>query len=129
MQLSDIFGVHEQALLLRARRAEVLATNLANADTPEFKARDIDFRAVLANAAGNGSDLRTTHAKHLQAAGHDAASAQLKYRYPLQPSLDGNTVDTNMEQSAFMQNALDYQTSLSFVNSRITGLVKALRGE
>jgi flagellar basal-body rod protein FlgB len=129
MRFGNIFGVHEQALLLRARRAEVLATNLANADTPDFKARDIDFRAVLANATGTGSDLRKTNDRHLSVMGQDAASAQLMYRYPLQPSLDGNTVDTQIEQSAFMRNALDYQASLSFVNSRITGLVKALRGE
>ncbi len=122
-----ILGVHEQALNLYARRARLLAENLANADTPHYKARDIDFRQALA-AAGGGGPLKTSHARHLQP---DAARAggEPLYRVPLQPSLDGNTVETQFEKSEFMENALRYQATLRFLNGTFRGLKTALRGE
>lgn len=124
------FGIHEQALILRTARASVLASNLANADTPNYKARDIDFKTALAEAAkaSSGSALKTTHHRHMSA--HSRVSdLRLSYRWPLQPSLDGNTVDAQVERSAFMENALHHQASLSFLQGKIEGLRTAIRGE
>lgn len=125
-------GIHEQALLLRARRNEVLAVNIANADTPNFKARDVDFRAALA-AAGTGDSLAMTQTRgaHLNAEGNRGVSpleAQLKYRLPNQPTLDGNTVETHIEQTAFAENALEYQASLQFLGGKFASLKSAITG-
>jgi flagellar basal-body rod protein FlgB len=129
MQFDDIFGIHERALALRSQRAEVLAANLANADTPGYKARDFDFKAMLANEVDNSSRMRTTDKGHIQSEEGMVPPSQLLYRTPLQPSLDGNTVDTEQEHTAFSANAIEYQTSLTFINSKISGIRKALRGE
>ena len=129
MLFDDLFGIHGRALLLRSQRAEVLAANLANADTPGYKARDFDFKAMLANEVDNGSRMRTTHSGHIQTEEGMVPPSQLLYRTPLQPSLDGNTVDTEQEHAAFSANALEYQASLTFVNSKISGIRKALKGE
>lgn len=122
------FGIHATALGLRSQRAELLANNLANADTPGYKARDLDFRAILAGQAGGGERLRRTHERHLDAA-VGAAGGEPLYRQPLQSSIDGNTVDTQIEQAEFMKNAMAYEASLRFLNGRIGGLMTALRGE
>lgn len=129
ISLDGAFGIHEQALGLHARRAEILATNLANADTPNYRARDIDFKAMLANAqaASSHTPVTTTHAKHMQSAGSDEYT--LLYRNPNQPALDGNTVDTQVEQAEFAQNALRYSTSLTFLSGKIKGLMSAIRGD
>lgn len=126
-------GIHEQALLLRARRNEVLAVNIANADTPNFKARDVDFRAALAAAGSNGSSLTMaqTQGAHINAEGNRGVSpleAQLKYRLPNQPTLDGNTVETHIEQAAFAENALEYQASLQFLGGKFASLKSAITG-
>ena len=131
--LDNAFGLHEIALKLRAQRMELLASNLANADTPNFKARDIDFKSVLSEYQSNGSanpgsGLKTTNARHMGGSG-DAPVAQAQYRNPLQPSIDGNTVDPQIEKSKFMENALQYQATLSFIDSRVKSLRKAIRGE
>ena len=118
-------GIHPKALAVGARRLEVLAANMANADTPGYKARDIDFRSALREAAG--ARLERTHARHL--AGHTETAGELKYRVPNQPSLDGNTGDAELEQTAFAEAAVRYQASLDFLAMRIEGLRKALRGE
>lgn len=123
-------GIHPQALTLGARRLEVLAANMANADTPGFKARDIDFRSALREATSTaraGERLERTHAQHLP--GHLSTVDQLKYRVPNQPALDGNTVDPQLEQTSFAEAGVRYQASLDFLASRIEGLRKALRGE
>ena len=123
-------GIHPQALAVSARRLEVLAGNMANADTPGFKARDIDFRSALQGelqAAGT-QRLATTRAGHLGGA-EGAMAPEVKYRVPNHPSLDGNTVDAQMEQAAFGEAAVRYQASLDFLGSRVEGLRKALRGE
>lgn len=110
------------------RAAQLLAANLANADTPGFKARDIDFKQALASAQGGAEPLVTTQANHL--ASLDAGdSTKALYRTPLQPSLDGNTVDVATEQAAFGENSNRYLASLTFLNGRIRGLMTALRGE
>lgn len=126
-------GLHTRALLLESRRTELLANNLANADTPGFKARDIDFRAALSAAAGPGAPataLRTTHAGHQGGAGASAAApADLKYRVPMAPALDGNTVDAQLEQAAFAENAVRYQATLTFINSKLRALMTAITGQ
>ncbi len=128
MQADKLFGVHLVAAQLREHRAGVLAANIANADTPHFKARDVDFGALLKQATGRGITLRATHAAHV-APSASPGSAELKYRNPQQASLDGNTVDAHVEHAAFAENALQYQTSLQFLDSRIKGVLKALTGE
>ncbi len=127
-------GLHESALLLRERRAGVLAANLANADTPQFKARDLDFRAALNAAgyadAGGGLPLSTTQGTHLSGPGGSAGpQGALRYRNPLAPALDGNTVDVQVEQAAFAENAVRYQATLTFINSRLRGLMTAITGQ
>ncbi len=130
MNIDKAFGIHAVALQLRARRAEVLAANLANADTPNYKARDLDFKAALKAAAGRESAaaLRTTHPRHIGGQGN-AGGVELRYRVPTQPSADGNTVDTQREQAAFAENALQYQASLTFLNGKIRSLKTAIKGE
>ncbi len=126
-------GVHEQALMLRSQRNEVLATNIANADTPNFKARDIDFRAAMAAVSAPGTDVQLTRTQggHMDISGSTAMSpleAQLKYRTPYQPTLDGNTVETHVEQAVYAQNAVDYQASLRFLGGKFLSLKSAITG-
>ena len=106
------FGVHPQALALRLERSELLAANLANVDTPNFKAKDIDFASEMQRANQN----------------IQANTPDVKYRVPMQPSEDGNTVELNVEQAKFAQNNLNYQTSLTFLNMKIQGLQEAIEG-
>ncbi len=120
-------GVHAQALELRSKRTEVLAANLANADTPNYKARDLDFAATLASLQGEGKALKATHAAHLQAQGHNVGD--LLYRVATQMSLDGNSVEEEQEKADFADNALRYQASLRFLGNRVQGLMSAIRGE
>lgn len=124
------FGIHEQALLLRERRTELLAQNLANADTPHYKARDLDFRAALAAAEDGASavSLRATQARHI-GVGVAGEGDDALYRVPAQPSIDGNTVEPEIERGAFLDNSLRYQASLQFVERRLRTLLTALRGE
>ncbi|MDJ0808070.1 MAG: flagellar basal body rod protein FlgB [Gammaproteobacteria bacterium] len=129
MNFDDAFGVHPRALMLRARRAEVIAGNLANADTPGFKARDFDFHKVLNQELQGSVRVRTTNQRHIQPDPGLVPAAQLLYRSPMQPSLDGNTVDTEKEHTAFSANAIEYQASLGFLNGKIRGLRKAIKGE
>jgi len=126
----SIFGIHERALYAAADRVSVLATNIANVDTPNYKARDYDFAATLAGtSAGDGLTLTRTHVGHLPLASGGAVSADLKYRIPFQPSLDGNTVEAPVEQAKFAENAVRYQTSLDFIGRRIAALTTALTGQ
>lgn len=126
MRFDKVLGIHEQALKVRAQRAEVIAANLANADTPGYLAKDLDFKTILSSAQGNGS-LKSTHAAHFQAG--DGASGEVLYRTPTQPSIDGNTVEEQREVAAFSTNALEYQASLRLLTGRIKGIFSALRGE
>lgn len=123
-------GIHEQALQARIKRAEVLANNLANADTPGYKARDVDFQAMMQQAKDSmsGLALDRTNDAHIGGGSGDGAG-ELKYRVPYQPSVDGNTVDAQQEQARYMRNAMDFQASFQFLNSKFAGLTKALRGE
>ena len=124
----SVFGLNAPALALWQRRSEVIASNLANADTPGYQARDVDFRSALQQASGesNQLELSTPTAGQIQATSSDAD--QLKYRTPMQPSMDGNTVDTQVEQAAFAANTVHYQASLSFINGSIQTLRLAITG-
>ncbi|HEX8556297.1 MAG TPA: flagellar basal body rod protein FlgB [Sphingomonas sp.] len=115
MSSDRLFGVHGAALAVRSRRMNVLASNIANASTPGFKARDIDFRAALAAQEGTG--------------GTDGMAGALRFRVPSQTSMDGNTVELAAEQTAFAENAVQYQTTLAFLNGRIGQITRALKGE
>lgn len=112
------FGFHEKALGFRGERATVLANNLANADTPNYKSQDLRFEDVLRNEA-----------EKKKPGFQSAFSAELLYEVPGQPSIDGNTVETHIEQAKFAKNALQYQASFTFLNSKMKGLMTAIRGE
>ncbi len=129
--LDKVMGLHETALYVRAKRSAVLSSNLANSDTPNYKAQDIDFRQVLrnANARKSAGAMHTTNAKHIQPGGYSAASAELLYRQPYQTSIDGNTVDAQIEKAKFAQNSMQYQTTLSFVTGKIKHITSAIKGE
>jgi flagellar basal-body rod protein FlgB len=133
LPLDNYLGIHPQALKLSAQRTEVLAANLANADTPNYKAQDIDFKTALANSGSkqtNGLALAATQAGHIPLhQGADALTAQLKYRTPNAASLDGNTVDAQVEQANFAQNAVRYQTSLTFISAKFRNLTTAITGQ
>lgn len=126
----NALGVHPQALEARVKRAEVLANNLANADTPGFKARDVDFQAMMqqAHKQVSGLQMSRTDEAHMDTS-PGASGVELLYRNPEQPSIDGNTVDSQQEQSRFMRNAMDFQASFQFLNSKFSGLRKAITGE
>ncbi|WP_426164911.1 flagellar basal body rod protein FlgB [Sandarakinorhabdus sp. DWP1-3-1] len=104
-------GQPAAALRLRAQRLDLIASNIANAATPGYKARDLDFKAALAAAEGSGN-----------------TSGAIRYRVPVQASLDGNTVELATEQTAFAENAIDYRASLSFLGGRIQTIMAALKG-
>lgn len=122
------FGMHPDAMLMRDRRAQVLAENIANADTPGYKAKDLDFQQALNNAKARQSGaMQRTHEQHFHIS--TATRHETKFRNPDQPDTgDGNSVDIHRERNAFMQNSLEYQASLGFLNSRIGGLKKAITG-
>lgn len=135
-QLEAAFQFHQQALGLRQQRHKVLASNIANADTPGYKARDMDFASALQKATGQLSapggkalGLSRTSEGHLSGSGLAARQPDLLYRVPDQPSLDGNTVDMDRERTAFADNAVRYQAALTMMNSRIQGLKTAMQPE
>jgi len=116
----------------RGHRAAVLANNLANADTPNYKARDIDFQSALAekmNPQNKTIELQTTHQSHREAKGLLVDDGGLKYRTPQQPSIDGNTVEEQVEHGQYMENSLAFQASFTFLNSKFKGLIGAIKGE
>ena len=115
------------ALSLRQKRLEILGSNIANAATPNFKARDIDFASAYKNAT-SGGELVTTASNHSGCAGQGLEPSSL-YRVPVSPSLDGNTVELHIEQVQFAENATRYEATLQFLNGRIRTLRSALRGE
>jgi len=122
-------GSHEQALMIQARRTSAISSNIANADTPGYKARDIDFRQALKNSQGDMLKLQKTSTSHIASVGVDSKGMQLQYRIPSQPSLDGNTVDLDMEKSAYSENAVRYQTTLHFLTRKFRGMINAFKEE
>ncbi len=129
--LDQILGFHEKALDLRAQRQQLIASNIANADTPHYKARDIDFRAAMDAAQGShtpSGGLARTVAGHLQGTGSSVAGAPLLYRSTVQASIDGNTVDMDVERAHFADNALRYEANLTFISSQIKTMLSAIQG-
>lgn len=129
--LDHILDFHEKALGLRAQRQQMIASNIANADTPNYKARDIDFRAAMDAAQGgrtpSGGLARTT-AGHLPGTGGAVAGVPLLYRATVQASIDGNTVDMDVERAHFADNALRYEANLTFISSQIKTMLAAIQG-
>jgi flagellar basal-body rod protein FlgB len=138
-RLTKTLDFNAQALLLRSERSRVLASNIANADTPNYKARDFDFRAALSQATGvqmgaaaagaaTVAQARTASG-HLAAGGAAGGGPTLLYRTPLQTALDANTVDMDMERAAFADNTLRYEAGLRFINGQIRTLMTAINGQ
>ena len=130
--LDTALQFHVEALNLRALRQQVLASNIANADTPGYKARDIDFKKSLEDAlAGRvvqAAPLARTVAGHIASAREGGATGQLPYRTAVQPALDGNTVDMDVERAHFAQNAIHYEANLMFINSQLKAMLAAIQG-
>ena len=124
-------GIHESALRFRGERASVLADNLANIDTPNYKARDLDFKQALSQQMKSAErfDVATTNDKHIPVSTLVGLGDDLLYRTPQQPSIDGNTVEDQIEHAEYMKNALAFQASFQFLNSKFQGLRSAIRGE
>lgn len=131
--IDPLFGLHAQSLTVQRQRMEVLASNIANADTPNYQARDIDFAKVLAGAqqSAPGAPALAGEGEGAAAAGTSSSvtSPPLSYRVPLQPSVDGNTVDEQVEQAAFADAAMHYQASLSFLSGDVKNLLTAITGQ
>ncbi|MBL6688736.1 MAG: flagellar basal body rod protein FlgB [Pseudomonadales bacterium] len=126
--VDNILGGHSTALQMRSNRAEILAGNVANSDTPGFKARDIDFKAEFEKRlSGTESGLKMTNSKHM--AMNDTMNSQLLYRIPENFKANGNTVEAEAEQAAFTKNAVQYQASIQFLSSKMRGIRLALKGE
>lgn len=117
MANETLFGVHGAALEVRSQRMSMLASNIANASTPGYKAKDIDFAEALSSA------------EQPDGLSDDGLSRATKFRLPTQSSMDGNTVELSTEQTDFAENAVAYQTTLSFLNGRIGQVTRALKGE
>ncbi len=126
--LSNALGIHEKALRVRNQRMELLARNIANDDTPHFKARELDFKAVMAEFKP-GDNMNTTHSTHFAFADEREEDDGLRYRVPFNASLDGNTVELSVEQAKYGKAAADYQATLTFLENRVSSIRKALRGE
>jgi len=133
LNINEQFDLHSRVLGLANQRLELLADNVANADTPNYKARDIDFRSAMASASqpgGPGGELplAATRPGHQQVGGAGPNSTNPLYRVPDQPSLDGNTVDSQKENAAIAETSVRYQATLTFLSSRIRGLRDAITG-
>ncbi|MCK4864727.1 MAG: flagellar basal body rod protein FlgB [Gammaproteobacteria bacterium] len=130
ISIDNVFGVHEAAMHLQGRRAQLLSQNLANSDTPGYKAKDIDFKAALKSAANGTSQqpLQTTQTGHIQPKG-TFMGAETLYRQPMQPSLDGNTVEPHVEMAEFTENSMRYLMTLRIMSGKINSMLSAIRGE
>jgi len=130
-RLDQHFDYRLQVMNLRAARQQVLATNIANGDTPNYKARDIDFASQLKRlqSGQGGFSMAQTHGTHLAPKGGIAGANGVKYREVVQPSIDGNTVDMNIEMARFTENSIKYQADVAFMQSRVSGLQRAISGQ
>lgn len=133
-RISNDLRFYQEALALRQQRQEVLSSNIANADTPNYKARDFNFSDALKQAVGDTQikslpdiSLNLTSARHIPAGEQSRVPAELMYRQAVQPSLDGNTVDMDLERVQFADNTQRYQADLTIISSRIKGLMTALQ--
>jgi flagellar basal-body rod protein FlgB len=125
--IANHIGTHANALNLRSKRNEILASNIANSATPNFKARDIDFTKALQARMGMGpvSVSSERHFKVFTGTGDEGA----QFRQSVNPAQDGNTVELHVEQMQFSENVMRYQTSLEFLNRKFSGLMSAIKGE
>ena len=135
-QLTDSLNFHATALTLRSERQRLIASNIANADTPHYKARDLDFKSALESAmggkagAGGPVELARTSSGHIGAKGNGGAFEQaMKYRTETQSSVDGNTVDMDIERSAFAENSVQYEALLTFISGRLRTMQQAVQGQ
>jgi flagellar basal-body rod protein FlgB len=126
--IDKAFAFDSRMLSMRAYRQEVLASNIANADTPNYKAMDVDFSSVLGSTL-EGVTLARTNSRHLETKGSGVAGVVPKYRTSVQPSIDGNTVDTDREQAAYAENALQYMFALQQLNGTIQDTLLVLKGD
>ena len=126
--LGKALGIHEKALTVRDKRMEVIARNIANDDTPHFKARELDFKAVMAKFEPNDL-MANTHGTHFAFADEVGDDDGMRYRTPFSASVDGNTVELTVEQAKYGKAAGDFQATLSFLQDSISGIRKSLRGE
>lgn len=129
LSIDSYLGSLPQALSLRSKRTELLASNLANVDTPNFKARDIDFRAAMSKAHDGQLAMQATQAGHIKNPAAAVGNLPLQYRVPSQPSLDGNTVDAEVEKAQFSENAVRYQATLTFLSNKFRSLKATLKGD
>ncbi len=133
ISLDGVFGLHVNAVKLHSKRTEILASNISNADTPGYKARDFDFKKALADAQSSGvsaSTMTVTHPGHMTASGNSGGlNFEVMYSNPMQSSIDGNTVDIHREKAKFTENSMQHQASLTFLDKKLQGMVKAIRGE
>ena len=128
ISLDKLMGFHHKAMQVRTERMEIIAGNLANADTPGYKARDLDFQKVMKSAQyASNQNLTRTHENHIN--GTMKNTGELEYRIPNQPDTgDGNTVDVQIERNTFLDNGLRYQAGMEFLNGKISGMKKAIKG-
>lgn len=133
ISLDKAFGIHEKAMHLQSRRAGLLSQNLANSDTPNYKARDIDFKSAMKSVASGMAQapLKATQSGHMQPSGFllGLVGAEKLYRQPNQPTLDGNTVEPHVEMAEFTDNSMRYLMTLRIMSGRVKGMLSALRGE
>ncbi|MDP2805194.1 MAG: flagellar basal body rod protein FlgB [Gallionellaceae bacterium] len=131
-RIDSMYQFHQAALNLRAARQELIASNIANADTPNYKAKDIDFASALQGAlseAGPKLQMATTTGNHLtDGTGESVMGSPVLYRGALQPSADGNTVDMDVERAQFADNALRYEASVRFISDKTKDVLAALQG-
>jgi len=128
VNFNNAFKNHDDALLLFERRTQLLSENIANADTPNYKARDIDFNQVLQRAKNDAVKMRVTNKAHINLA-QSTYSNDVQYREVQQSAADGNTVDMQKEKAAFSENSMRYQLSMNILSRKIKGLKTAFRGE
>ena len=131
ISFANAMGLSESALRLRSERASVLSNNLANIDTPNYKARDINFEEALKAKMGEGLDrpMKATQQGHFNMSGPGFSMAEHYYRTPMQPSIDGNTVEENIEHAEYMKNSLEFQVAFTLLSSKFKGMTKAIKGE
>ena len=130
ISIDNAFGIHENAMHLQTRRAQLLSQNLANSDTPGYKAKDIDFKAALSSLENSEAKapLNATRSGHIQPKGL-FMGVESMYRQPMQSSLDGNTVEPHVEMSEFTENSMRYLMTLRIMSGKINGMLSAIRGE
>lgn len=130
-RLDDALQFHQTALTMRGYRQQLLASNIANADTPNYKARDIDFSSALQGALSARpatTGLAVTSSRHIGSSGENTMGAKVLYRTPVQPSIDGNTVNMDLERTQFAENALHYEANIALLNGQIRFMMSAIQG-